>query len=178
VPGRLPEGFGAVTRARGASPRAATARRGRAGVALALLLAPQLAGCFHYAPVTATGRLPGAEVAVGITDRGREAMTPMVGAEVARINGRVVQSTDTALVLAVASVDHLRGLPTRWAGESIAVKRDFISTVGERRLSRGRTAVVLGIVAVAVAVASRIAIEGFGTGGGDDRPPGGEPPVQ
>lgn len=179
MPERRSERFVAGTRARGASPRAATARRGRAGVALALLLAPQLAGCFHYVPVTATGRPAGAEVAVGITDRGREVMTPLVGAEVRSINGRLVQSTDSALVLAVTSVDHLRGLPDRWGGESITVPRDYIATVGERRLSRGRTAVILGIVAVAVAVASRIAIEGFGTGGGGgDRPPGEEPPTQ
>jgi hypothetical protein len=118
-------------------------------------------------------------VAVSITDRGREAMTPMVGSNVRRINGRVVESTDSALVLSVTSVDHLRGLPDRWGGESITVPRDFISTVGERRLSRGRTAIVLGVVAAAVAVASRIAIEGFGTGGGgNDRPPGEGPPDQ
>jgi hypothetical protein len=144
-----------------------------------LLLVPQLAGCFQYVGVPATGRPGGAEVAVDITDRGREVMTPLVGADVRRIHGRVVQSTDSALVLSVTSVDHLRGLPDRWGGESITVRRDFISTVGERRLSRGRTAMVMGIVAVAVAVATRIAIEGFGTGGDDDdRPPGGEPPVQ
>lgn len=179
MPRRQWAGLGAGNRARGASPRAATARRGRAGAALALLLVPQLAGCFQYVGVPATGRPGGAEVAVSITDRGREAMTPLVGANVRRINGRVVESTDSALVLAVTSVDHLRGLPDRWGGESVAVPRDFISTVGERRLSRGRTAMVLGMVAVAVAVVSRIAIEGFGTGGGDDdRPPGEGPPDQ
>jgi hypothetical protein len=172
------EGLGAGDRARGASPRAATARRGRAGVALALLLVPQLAGCFQYVGVPATGRPAGAEVAVGITDRGREVMTPLVGANVRRINGRVVSSSDTALVLAVTSVDHLRGEPDRWGGENIAVPRDFISTVGERRLSRGRTAIVLGVAAVAVAVASRIALEGFGTGGGGERPPPDGPPDQ
>jgi len=179
VPGRRLEGFGAGVRARGASPRAATARRGRAGVALVLLLAPQLAGCFQHVGVPATGRPVGAEVAVGITDRGREVMTPLVGPDVRRINGRVVASTDTSLVLSVTSVDHLRGLPDRWGGESVAVPRDFISTVGERRLSRGRTAIVLGMVAVALAVASRIAIEGFGTGdGGGERPPPEGPPSQ
>jgi hypothetical protein len=173
------EGFGAGDRARGASPRAATARRGRAGAALALLLVPQLAGCFQYVGVPATGRPAGAEVAVSITDRGREAMTPMVGSNVRRINGRVVESTDTALVLSVTSVDHLRGLPDQWGGERVAVPRDFISTVGERRLSRGRTAAAMGVVAVAVAVASRIAIQGFGNGdGGNDRPPGEGPPDQ
>lgn len=179
MPGRDLEGLGAGFRARGASPRAATARRGRAGAALALLLVPQLAGCFQYTGVPATGRPVGAEVAVGITDRGREAMTPLVGSDVRRINGRVVQSTDTALVLSVTSVDHLRGLPDRWGGESIAVPRDFISTVGERRLSRGRTAIVLGVVAAAAVAATRIALEAFGTGGGGgDRPPGEGPPDQ
>lgn len=175
MPGRRLEGV----RARGASPRAATARRSRAGAALALLLVPQLAGCFQHVGVPATGRPTGAEVAVSITDRGREVMTPLVGANVRRINGRVVSSTDTALVLAVTSVDHLRGEPDRWGGENVAVPRDFISTVGERRLSRGRTAIVLGVVAVGVAVASRIAIEGFGTGnGGGERPPPEGPPDQ
>jgi hypothetical protein len=157
----------------------ATARRGRAGAALALLLVPQLAGCFQYVGVPATGRPAGADVAVSITDRGREVMTPLVGANVRRINGRVVSSTDTSLVLAVTSVDHLRGEPDRWGGENVAVPRDFISTVGERRLSRGRTAIVMGVAAAAVAMASRIAIEGFGTGnGGGERPPPEGPPAQ
>jgi hypothetical protein len=88
-----------------------------------------------------------------------------------------VSSTDTSLVLAVTSVDHLRGEPDRWGGENVAVPRDFISTVGERRLSRGRTAIVLGVVAAAAVVATRIAIEGFGTGnGGGERPPPEGPP--
>lgn len=179
MPARQWSGLGAGDRARGASPRAATGRRARAGAALALLMVPQLAGCFQYVGVPATGRPAGAEVAVGITDRGREVMTPLVGPDVRRIHGRVVGGSDTALVLSVTSVDHLRGLPDRWGGESITVRRDFISTVGERRLSRGRTAIVLGVVAVAVAAASRIAIEGFGTGGGgNDRPPPEGPPDQ
>jgi hypothetical protein len=118
----------------------------------------------------------GADISVGITDRGRVALSPGMGPGVRRISGRVLESTDTALVLSVTSVQYLEtNVPGRWTGERVVIARDYISETGERHLSRSRSLIMAGLVLVAVIAASLIAIEGFGDDNAGDRPGGGEP---
>jgi hypothetical protein len=157
-------------RARGETPR--SARRGslRAGVAV-LLLGVHLGGCFHYVPPMQSAPAPGAEITFGVTDRGRVELTPVFGPGLQRVGGRLLESTDTTLVLSVATVDYIDlGITARWAGERVEVRRDLIADVRERRFSAGRTAVA-AVMATAVAVAvSLIAIRGFGGDTPPDRP--------
>lgn len=99
-----------------------------------------------------------------------------MGPGVRRISGRVLESTDTALVLSVTSVQYLEtNVPARWTGERVVIARDYISETGERRLSRSRSLIMAGLVLAAAIAASLIAIEGFGDDNPGDRPGGGEP---
>jgi hypothetical protein len=152
--------------ARGKTPRAVPVRTARAVLA-ALFLVPQLTGCYTYVPLDSSARPVGTHVSVGITDRGRVALAPQVGPEVRRLNGRVLQNTDSALVLSVASVRYLEAAASeRWTGERVQVSRDFLSEVAERRLSPGRTALAGGLFAAAVVVISAVSLTVLG---GDDQ---------
>jgi hypothetical protein len=121
----------------------------------------------------------GAMVSVSPTDRGRLELAPMMGSGVRRLDGRVLESTDSALVLAVTSVQLFgESEPGKWSGERVAVSRDFVSEVRERRHSRVRTGIMAGLTVVAAIAASSLAIKGFGSESGDNRPGGGEPAQQ
>src|SRR5215211_5212916 len=95
--------------------RASRARplRVRASVALILTIV-QLAGCYRYVPVSAAVMPVGAEVSLAVNDRGRVALSDAVGPGVRRMEGRVLENTDSSLVLAVMSVQHIDlGVPAK-----------------------------------------------------------------
>lgn len=144
----------------------------------ALLLGLQLAGCYTYVP-TSTGAVPpGSVVTVSVTDRGRVGLTEAVGPGVRRIGGSVMSRTDTAVVLAVNTVQHLDlGVPVRWAGESVVIPSDYVAEIREKRFSKGRTAILGAAIVAGAVAASAIAIAGFGGDPDTDKPGGGDPPA-
>jgi hypothetical protein len=96
------------------------------------------------------------------------------------INGRVLESTDSALVLSVASVRYLgaNAAGGNWTGERLVVGRDLVGEIGERRLSGSRTAIMAALVVAGAVAASFLGIIGFGSGDGGDRPGNGDPGQQ
>lgn len=150
----------------------APTRAVRATIALGLLI-PQLTGCYHYVPVMSPEMPSGIEVSVGVTDAGRMTLSERVGPGVRRIGGQVMAATDTSLVLSVKTVEYFdQNQPARWAGERLNLSRQFVSEIRERRFSRSRTILMAGLVAVAAVAASKLAIAGFGTDVGRERPGG------
>jgi hypothetical protein len=136
------------------------------------VLLSSIGGCYTYVPVQASQPAPGTEVSVSITDRGRVELAREMGAGVRRVQGKLTASTDSTIVVSVSSVQYVdAAAPVRWAGESITFDRNLLAEVTERRLSRGRSWAAAGIVAVAMAVVSTIAIGGFGDDPSDRRPP-------
>jgi hypothetical protein len=161
--------------AEGETPRSPGGRHLRMVVALAAM--PYLTGCYEYAPVGSVSPGTGADLSVQVTDRGRIALEPQVGPEVRRINGRLLESSDTSLALSVRSVTTLRSnLSQPWSGERIAVSRNYISEIGARRLSKPRTAFMAGLLVAAAVAVSTIGIAGFGGGDASDQPGGGGEP--
>jgi hypothetical protein len=143
------------------------------------LVALQLAGCYTYVPIGTARPQPGSRVAVSITDRGRVALTEPVGPGARRLEGDLVEATDSSIVMAVSSVRYLDlGVPARWAGQRVALRPDHIGDFRERRLSRTRTWLALGLAAVGVVATAFIAVDGFGGDDVPDRPDPGTGPQQ
>ena len=149
------------------------ARRLCAAIAGAFLL-PAATGCYTYRHAP-DGTLPvGANVVLGITDRGRVAIGEQVGPGALRIRGELLEKTDSTYVLRVGSVEHLNGRTTKWSGEQVVIPRDFVGTAGEQRYSKGRTWLAISGVAVGVALtATAISLTTSGReGDGGKLPPG------
>jgi hypothetical protein len=100
----------------------------------------------------------------------------VVGPGALRIEGTLVDRTDSLLVLRVSEVDYLEGRTTKWSGETVRVPRDYVGTVGERNFSRGRTWLAVGAAAALTAAAvTGLVLAVGGQDGGDTRlppPPG------
>lgn len=150
----------------------ARGKRARA-VAATLLLLPWATGCYTYLPVWDRVPEAGKEVAVGISDRGREILAPRIGPGARLLSGRVAGLSDSALTLSVSSVEYMMSAqPARWNGEMVSIPRDLLSGVQERKLSKSRTWVAVGIAVLAVATLSTVVIAGAGSDSPSDRLPG------
>ena len=110
-----------------------------------------------------------------LTDRGRSELGPSLGSGVRRLDGRLLQSTDSLMLISVESVEYIDApLPARWSGEQVQIARHQIASVSERRISGRRTALAAALAVGFAVLVSLIAIEGFGLGGGDDNPGNGD----
>ena len=131
----------------------------------ALLCGVSLAGCYSLQPVAAgTAPILGAPVALDINDAGRVVLGGTMGPEIGQIEGRLISKDSVDYVLAVAVVRFVRGGEQTWTGERIHVKNEFVSSVKEKKFSKGRTAILSAIATGAVALLVRQALVGSGTG--------------
>ena len=143
--------------------------------AAAAILNAVTLGCYTLVPSQTSNVAPGREIGLDINDLGRINLTPLIGGDVARIAGIVVQQTNTDYTLKVAELTYLNGRTSQWSGEPITVKNDFVRTVLERQFSTGRTAAaVLAGAGIVTGVFVGRSLNGSGTGAGDPKiPPGG-----
>ena len=129
-------------------------------------------GCYTLVPVANTGVPAGATVALDINDAGRLALGGTMGPEIGQIEGRLVEQTGTEYRLAVTGVRYLRDAGEQvWNGERINIKSEHVRSVSERRLSKGRSALLGGAVLGAVAYIVTRSISGSGQEPRDRTPP-------
>ncbi len=128
-----------------------------------------LGACYVYAPLY-TAPAPGTRVSFELNDRGRAALEQTVGPEVATVEGILTTAEDSQLILSVLAVQGIRGGSSRWAGESVVFRPDYVRSMRERRISGGRTLALAAVLASSslAFVATRTLL-----GGGNDGGPGG-----
>lgn len=139
-------------------------------LALASLAA---SGCYVNRPLDAAPE-PGTNVVLAVNDRGRVALADSVGEAVAQIEGALVSRRDSVFVVRVRAVEYLNGQRHRWTGEPLTIREEHVRDVHARRMSRGRTAVVAGVISSSV-IAFVLSRDLFGIGAGGREPGGGGP---
>ena len=124
-------------------------------------------GCYTMQPVSEQPFPLGITVELVINDAGRAALRPMMGPEVAKVQGRLVQKDSTGYTVAVTQLGLLRDGTQVWSGERVSIKSEYVNSVTERRFSRARTAVVTAAVLGVVAIVFTQSIKGsvFGDDG-------------
>lgn len=100
--------------------------------------------CYTYQPVESPGPRPGTRVTAGLNQDGATTLAPLIGEGVGEVSGDVRSATRDTLRISLVSVTSQRGIPTSWRGEEVPLPRAGLSYLGERRLSRGGTA-LLGV---------------------------------
>lgn len=133
-----------------------------------------VAGCYAYVPA-ASPVAPGTRVAVDLNDQGRTDLRGVIGSEIARVEGPLVHNSDTAYVLNVLETRGMGGQLSRWSGETVSLRREYVRRLTERRFSRSRTTVAV-VAGAAGVLAFILARDLLGLGGGDVSnvpPPGG-----
>lgn len=128
------------------------------------LLPGLLGACYTYRPL-ATTPPPSARVSLVLTDNGRAEAAARIGPQTKSVEGAVLETTDSAYLLSVSAVQPISGQLVRWSGEMVSLRRDQVAVMYERRLSKSRTALVVG-AAVAILAAS-ISTNLFGIAGNE-----------
>jgi hypothetical protein len=144
-----------------------------AGLAGAMALCT---GCYTYAPLSASP-VPGSEVAVILTDRGRVALNDRVGPEMDELRGRLVSRTDSTVTLSMMESVSLRGVSASWTDEVLTLRGDDYGSIRLKQLSRGRSTVLAaGFAAAMTLVVMTSSLVGGDSNTTPSTPPGGEPP--
>jgi hypothetical protein len=142
---------------------------------LAFLL---LSGCYVYTPLYSAPS-PGTRVALELNDRGRAALEQNVGPEIASVEGVITSTSDSQLVVGMEGVRSLRGIHSRWTGESVAFRPEYVRTMRERRYSGARTfALVSALASSTVVFIITRGLLGGGAGDPSGGPGGPQPPQQ
>jgi hypothetical protein len=140
---------------------------------LVLVAASLVSACYtykHSGPADAVAPATGTRIQVRLTKEGSVALTQQIGPQAVTVDGDVVSADADTLRLALRGVEDARHVTTDWKGEQVAIPRDAIASVGERRLSVGATALVGGLAAGGV-IAAAAAFSGSGTSSGAVVPP-------
>ena len=110
-----------------------------AGLCAGLLLFQS--GCHTLLPMQESAPVPQTLVAVVLNDRGRALVGDRLGETIDRVEGVLIESSETAVKLQVSRTVSLRGSSAIWAGEEVLVPREGVRGFQPRQFSRGRTTV-------------------------------------
>src|SRR5437667_5794317 len=111
----------------------------RLRAALPIVTGLLLVGCYNYLPLRRSSLVPSAYLAVTLTESGSEELAPYLGPNVLVVRGRFLSATERGLAVAVAAVESRRGDISEWKGESVVIPGEFVRSVEERRVARGKT---------------------------------------
>jgi hypothetical protein len=151
----------------------------RAASILSIAMVLSTSACYSYVPVTGAP-VPGTEVALVVTDRGRVALGERVGPEIDELRGTLVGKTDSSYTLTMKQAVTLRRTSATWTGESLSVSSAFIGGVRERRFSRSRSWLLAGgaTAALVAFIATRSFLDGNSSVETDpSKPPTGNGPA-
>ena len=122
-------------------------------------------GCYVYTPAPVPPP-QGSQVVLELNDRGRVALGDSIGPTGKEVEGTVVGSPDSSLLLSVARVGYLNGQSNKWNGERLSVARNLVDRATERRFSPARTWItVAAATAVTIAFIASRNLLGLGSEG-------------
>jgi hypothetical protein len=130
-------------------------------------------GCYYYEPLARLEPAPGSYLAATLNDAGTDTLSQTIGPDVRSIRGRVLTSDSAALSLSVSGVTLHHGEDVTWKGENVTLYRRYVAGIQQRRLSRSRTAIMMGATIVGL-VATYEVFQGVGlipTNSGGPPPP-------
>ncbi|HEV2669680.1 MAG TPA: hypothetical protein VGU74_01195 [Gemmatimonadales bacterium] len=140
---------------------------------VAVVVLPLLAGCYDLVPIATLQPAPGTKLSLVLNDEGRTQTAQQVGPYTMRIEGQLVQASESNYVLAVTDVVDIRGAHSKWTGETVPLPRSYVMTTYEKKFSTPKTVLLMGTVAAAfVGLVASFNLFGFGGSGGDS----GQPP--
>lgn len=115
--------------------------------------------CYDYVRVE-TSPPAGERVAFEISDRGRVALADRFGPGLAEIEGTLASAQGDQYVINVRRTAQIDGTSSTWSGEETRINRDFVGSVRTRKLSKVRTALLIGGVVAGVGVLSFAGLAG------------------
>jgi hypothetical protein len=120
-----------------------------------------VSGCFgYYDP--ATSSVPVTKVVqLALTDSGSVVLASKIGPSNESVEGRLVADSSGVYLVSLSGVRRRDGSESDWRGEQVAIPRELVSKMSERRFSRGRTILMSALTTTALIAATK-AFQGRG----------------
>ena len=140
---------------------------------LVILLAIMLSGCVSYRELGTTTPARGAEVVARLSQPFAIPLQDVTVREVNVAAGRVTYADADSLVVAVQRFTAVSGEGYPGLGTEVAIARNRIATLQQRRVAPARTALLVGVgsAALVAIMASVKSLLGTGSGGSTEPPP-------
>lgn len=137
-----------------------------------------VSGCYTYTARTVGDLPPNAVVSAELTDAGRVALGGRVGPEAQRVNGKVVQRSDTSFSVLVSKVTYLNGNENPWQGQEVSLRPQDFKSLTQRTYSRSKTMLLIGAMTAGLIV-TILSLNFLGIISGDpSNDKGGNPPPE
>jgi len=150
-------------------PRGAAWRAGMLGAAVLL------SGCYKYTDLDPGGVMTaGMHVRVELTESGAKSVAASIGPNATSLEGVLTSADSGGVTVALESVYRRSEGMSEWHGETVAVTRDAIRNLTERKPARFKTAVAASAFAAAGAALVVFIAKATGLVSGN----GGRPPIQ
>ncbi|WP_291164548.1 hypothetical protein [Gemmatimonas sp. UBA7669] len=101
-------------------------------------------------------------VALMIGDRGRTLIGERVGSLVEQIEGRIVRRDSMQITMQVHKVIDVRGNHSTWTGEQVVIPNEAVMGYRARKLSKFKTALLVGAGVVALVLTLGRSLDIFG----------------
>ena len=131
------------------------------------------AACYDTIPITSQQATPGLELQVDLSDNGAQHMAALLGPGTVSVKGRLAQAVNDSLHLAVTTTTLQNGEDRMWKSELVTIPMSDVAHVGEYRLSKPRTVVVVASVVLG-AIAARMGFSGSVGTKSSRNPPAGQ----
>ena len=150
-------------------PGEAAVHRSRLPVLTYLVLT---AGCYSYVAVDLDSVAMGETVRASLSAGGVREFTAVSGVPVVSLQGQLLERSDDEILLFVPTITRQIGFHFETMSQRVLIAREEIFALEKRRLDRGRTAVLIGVLGVAVGIAAFEIISG--RSGASNTPPFGD----
>ena len=137
-----------------------------------------ITACHSYVPLATPIPRPGTYVSATLTDSGTTELGSYLGPDAAVVRGRLLDDGQQGMMLSVQSVGLRRGVELVWSGETVTLPHAAIARVDARRLSKGRSLLLLLAGATAFVALTRTFDLNVGGTGAVLAPNGPGPPSQ
>jgi len=145
----------------------ATARAAALGAAVSL----GLAGCYSYAAVQPQGARAGERVRIRVSGAEAERLEPLLGEGDRRIEGELLEQSDSGIALGVALPSPAPGALAGRPQQRIMIPKTDLQEMQLLRLDKLRTSLLVGgVAAIAIAVAASKGSSLLGSGGSGGSP--------
>lgn len=122
-------------------------------------------GCYRFTPIEGAAPAAGQEVRLSLSDEGSVRLAPLIGPRIEAIDGRTLEVTDTAFVVAVEAVLMRGGRSMTWSMEKLTVPRGAVSSIRTRTLDRRKSWIVAGLGVIGAIALGDVFGLGSGFGG-------------
>jgi len=139
--------------------------RARSRVLIFVSLFLFASGCYRFTPIEGGTPARGQEVRLSLSDEGSVRLAPMIGPRIEAIDGRIMEVSDTALVVGVEAVVAQGGRSMNWNMERLTVPRASVSSIRTRTLDRRKSWIVAGLGVVGAIALGEVFGLGNGFGG-------------